>query len=480
MATSAIVSHSSAVVSHSSAVVSHAAAPAHVSAAAARRAAAPRLMLLDEAKGAASVKQREAALIEWLAANGVWVSPESSWGRAAHPLRVESETTDDFEPSGRGLIARKQTTQGEAVLQIPMRLVMTKEKAVKELGAELIEPLGEYIALALLLVHERAKGDASMWAPYIDLLPSTEEVGQSFTWGEEELALLQGSPVVESTRSFQAKLRAEYETVQQLSSAYPQVLPSDVHTWEAFEWAMSMLFSRGINLREIETLALVPYADLINHSPYAQTFFMLGSIPLSSEKEVVLYGDRAYARNDQVLVSYGQKSNQELLLLYGFVIDRNLFDQVDLRVAVDPSDPRYDEKAAFLRSQGLNTEMAFPLLIDRYSSELMEFLRLCCLRASDASNLESLSYNEPISIANEKAALTALRDGCLAALDEYPQSEEEDAQLMSDGFMFLALSRNMRMAVKLRRNEKRILLRTVRVCEEGLGKLQARGTEGAF
>ena len=46
-----------------------------------------------------------------------------------------------------------------------------------------------------------------------------------------------------------------------------------------------MLFSRGINLREIDTLALVPYADLINHSPYAQTFFMLGSIPLSPEKE---------------------------------------------------------------------------------------------------------------------------------------------------------------------------------------------------
>ena len=29
----------------------------------------------------------------------------------------------------------------------------------------------------------------------------------------------------------------------------------------------------------------------------------------------------------QVLISYGQKSNAELLLLYGFVIDRNLFDQ---------------------------------------------------------------------------------------------------------------------------------------------------------
>ena len=33
---------------------------------------------------------------------------------------------------------------------------------------------------------------------------------------------------------------------------------------------------------------------------------------------------------NQVLVSYGQKSNAELLLLYGFVVDRNLFDEVEL------------------------------------------------------------------------------------------------------------------------------------------------------
>ena len=75
-------------------------------------------------------------------------------------------------------------------------------------------------------------------------------------------------------------------------------------------------------------LALVPYADLLNHSPYASSYFFYNSIPLSNEREVTLYSDRSYARNDQVLISYGQKSNAELLLLYGFVIDRNLFDEV--------------------------------------------------------------------------------------------------------------------------------------------------------
>ena len=58
-------------------------------------------------------------------------------------------------------------------------------------------------------------------------------------------------------------------------------------------------------------------------------------------------------RFGQVLISYGQKSNSELILLYGFVVDRNLFDEVEITVSLDASDPRYDEKVAFLRQGGL-------------------------------------------------------------------------------------------------------------------------------
>ena len=42
-----------------------------------------------------------------------------------------------------------------------------------------------------------------------------------------------------------------------------------------------MLFSRAIDLREEGILALVPYADLLNHSPYASSYFFYNKIPLS-------------------------------------------------------------------------------------------------------------------------------------------------------------------------------------------------------
>jgi len=412
---------------------------------------------------------RERIMLDWLQDNGVYISGQSTWGRPAHPMRVESDTVEDFEPAGRGLIARKQILQGEPVMQINMKFVMTKERAQAVLGRQMVpDSMGEYIAIALLLMHERLQGEASFWRPYIDLLPTTEEVGCSFTWADEELDFLDGSAAVDAARSLQNKVRAEYASLTESTLApNAEKFPAERYSFELFEWAMVMLFSRGISLREADCLALVPYADLLNHSPYSQSYFMSNTLTFSDEWEVVLYADRAFGKNDQVLVSYGQKSNAELLLLYGFVVDRNLFDEVELAVGISPEDLRYEEKKDFLTQQGLGPRLGFPLLIDRYSSELLQYLRLCCVNPADGP-LDDMAYNERIGSSNERAALAIILDGCNAALDGYPQTEEEDAALMENGRLFTALPRNARMAIKLRRNEKRILLRTIRVCEAAL------------
>ena len=60
------------------------------------------------------------------------------------------------------------------------------------------------------------------------------------------------------------------------------------------------------------------------------------------------------------------------------------------------------EKVAFLKAQGLQPSMSFPLLIDRYSSELMQFLRLACVTPSMGS-LDDYKYSEMVSRANERA-----------------------------------------------------------------------------
>jgi len=85
---------------------------------------------------------------------------------------------------------------------------------------------------------------------------------------------------------------------------HPNLFPKEHFTFENFEWAFTILFSRAIRLRSLkrgETLAMVPYADLINHSPYSSSYLDAREagdwiMKYDDIEEVILYADRGYRR----------------------------------------------------------------------------------------------------------------------------------------------------------------------------------------
>lgn len=163
-----------------------------------------------------------------------------------------------------------------------------------------------------------------------------------------------------------------------------------------------MLFSRAIrlrNMRQGEILAMVPYADLINHSPYSNSYIDAREtgdwLFKSGDEEVILFADRGYRRMEQVYISYGPKSNAELLLLYGFALERNPFNSVDVTISLRDSrskdgidilssDPLAEEKRAFLKAVGRSNTVDFPCYADRYPTEMIEYLRLMMMTPEDA------------------------------------------------------------------------------------------------
>jgi hypothetical protein len=399
-----------------------------------------------------------AAFVEWLQAHGTYLSPKATWGRPRHPLAIADETTDDGEPSGRGLVAVKGLTQGEAMFQLPKELIVNKERAV-ELVPGLDRETDEFIAIAVLLVQERSKGDGSFWKPYLDILPRDEELNALFRWSEEDFEPLKASPTVAAAKSLRAKLRAEFEAMEEaLFTGDRASFPEDVFTLDAWEWAFAVLFSRAIFLQKESAIALVPYADLINHSPFVSTYIDMQAELLTGEKYVSLYTDRPYNKMDQVFVTYGPKSNAELLVSYGFLVERNPYDAVDLATYPSTADPLYGEKVAFLASCGVDGPVDFPLYGDRYPMELIEFLRLC---VCDADQIGSADFGNYVSEENESAAARALCDACEAALAAYPHTIEEDRALMADKALYRTLSVKARCAIRQRLGEKLILQRTM-------------------
>ena len=73
----------------------------------------------------------------------------------------------------------------------------------------------------------------------------------------------------------------------------------------------------------------------------------------------------------------------------------------------------------------------------------------------------SFDYTRTISAANEAAVLTSVIDAIGRQLKKYPNSEEDDANLIKDKGLFRLLNYRQRMAIRHRRNEKRLLKRTI-------------------
>jgi len=458
-----------------------------------------------------------ARLISWLSEEGdVYLSEESTWGEAPHPMAISTETKDEItnESSGRGLLARRDINDGDNLFKIPTKLCLTKASARKALGKDVLSrEINEYLAIACQLIHERyVEGEKSFWKPYIDVLPETEEVNPTFTWNDDDLSFLDGSPVIAATKSLQMKLQREYDALlggeDGLIAKHPDRFPEEHFTYENWIWAFTMLFSRAIRLRSLkegETLAMVPYADLINHSPFSQAYIDAREggdwLFSSGEEEVILYADRGYRRMEQIYISYGQKSNAELLLLYGFAVERNPYNSVDVTVAIAPLtesfvkelnddsipvDPLAEEKAAFLESVGRDSLVDFPCYADRYPVELLEFLRLMQMTPEDTRGkpLKDFDYARTISMANEAAVLTSVIEAVGRQLEKYPSTEEDDATMIKDKGMFRMLSYNQRMAIRHRRNEKRLLKRTIAALENqirksGLDEVDLERAEGS-
>ncbi len=150
-------------------------------------------------------------LVEWLQKEGnVYLSEISSWGEAPHPLAISTETKDEItnESSGRGLLARKDINDGDEIVKIPIKLCLTKQTARSAMGNDVVtSAMNEYIAMALQLVHEKfIQQDQSSWRDYITVLPEINEVNPTFTWNDDDLDFLNGSPVIAATKSMQMKV----------------------------------------------------------------------------------------------------------------------------------------------------------------------------------------------------------------------------------------------------------------------------------
>ena len=156
----------------------------------------------------------------------------------------------------------------------------------------------------------------SFFKPYYDILPPTLNNMPVF-WQPHELKYLEGSYLLEQIDERNVAIEADYLAICRVA---PEM--KNIATLQEFKWARMCVCSRnfGLAVNGVQTAAMVPYADMLNHYRPRETKCQFDD-ELQSFTVVALQHISAGA---QVYDSYGRKCNHRFLLNYGFSVENNV------------------------------------------------------------------------------------------------------------------------------------------------------------
>eukprot|EP00752_Nemacystus_decipiens_P016244 g14524.t1 len=274
----------------------------------------------------------------------------------------------------RGLKAVESTSQSERLATVPAKAAITLTASEETpfrswVSPEFWDSQQWYVKLALKLLWERQLGSASAVEGYVNVLPAQGSFETLIHWTDQELdALKYPKCAASAKRQHVAWDKLHQDLVARCPEGAGRAISRDDLVW-ALECVLSRAFngrfgggqksailSAGLliasgaayafteqpvwallaaltllplTLPELGSLGaaltgkpakasdyvLVPFVDSMNHVTTVKT--ELSFSPLSGDLGVSV--NRGYGQGEQAYISYGLKSNDELLQFYGFV-----------------------------------------------------------------------------------------------------------------------------------------------------------------
>ena len=109
-------------------------------------------------------------------------------------------------------------------------------------------------------------------------------------------------------------LRFYENVVKSLIQRHPGKFPAEVFSLNEVAWAYAIVMSRAYQLGN-DQLVMVPMLDMFNHDNVATRFGVN-----SETGEFHIVAQEPVANGKEIFVSFGNKTNAELLSTYGFVL----------------------------------------------------------------------------------------------------------------------------------------------------------------
>ncbi len=290
------------------------------------------------------------------------------WGQSHGAVLDSSIKFEKTENRGVCAFSTKNITSTPSTpqIKIPLDIILRKELSDSYFGKGKFND-ADNVNSALKLLVAKLKFDSestivqeedlkAKFAPFIDLLPVGRDTGSVFYWTSEEFSLLENTNLGGSLDAKIDNILKEWYSTVKLLDKTPQseqdltlmeeyktlsrdelvARALDVRSWTSFGaylWSSIIFTSRAFphDLIDAECepgqAILLPILDLLNHDNSAKVqwkfdadgFFSLTNMDIIQE-------------GDEVFNNYGAKGNEELLMGYGFAIEKNKADSIALKV----------------------------------------------------------------------------------------------------------------------------------------------------
>ena len=305
-----------------------------------------------------------------------------AWARAAgiQVTKVKQEMIEGV----RGMRAIEAIDAGEIFVNLPRHAALVVDPLEKcpcmtFVDGSWYKKAPWYVKMAVLLLWERQKGISSRVNGYISQLPRS--IDTPVRWDEDELKELQNVTLIESI----CKQRVEWmKWFEEFKEASQNLQGGGNVTWEDFVWALENVQSRsfsgpyaGSPIKErlsmagllagaglgYALVAKIPLESVANAAVAAASFNLIYDIILSnrlkwyamcpiidslnhkghveSSIEYEYFKDTfvvstasSYQTGEEVFISYGAKTNDQLVQYYGFIEDQNPHDLYKLEIHV--------------------------------------------------------------------------------------------------------------------------------------------------
>ncbi|KAJ1942008.1 hypothetical protein GGF37_003296 [Kickxella alabastrina] len=280
-----------------------------------------------------------AVFVKWLNDNGADIS------------QIELR---DAGADGNGVYTLKEINANQPYAYIPHNLAITGKVCQAILSSP--EQAGDCgltgrALLSAFLIHERYVSANSFWKPYIDILPA--EFHTPLQFNSVEMQLLRGTPVEFAVEERREKYAAEHRLAV---NAVAGKVPENILTFENYMWAASVVSSRsfpkalvqGYEQHTSSIEVLLPLLDMLNHLPKRKVSWV------STNGGVEFVTGAVMEKGDQVFNNYGPKSNEELMVGYGFCVPENPFSYFHIKLNYR-EDPQYEMKRELLVAAGIDS-----------------------------------------------------------------------------------------------------------------------------